>query len=229
MKILIIDNTMDRDSWGSSDLCALTQKAAKDAVTVVRRAPHEDLPKSPRGYDRIVLSGSRMSAMEDAPWTSKLHEFIRDSLRERIPMLGVCYGHQVIVRVLGSSKLMRRAEEAEYGWTKIEVLDSSSLLKDFPREFHSFSAHFEEVSDLPGGMKRLARSEACGIQACELEGHPVFGIQFHPERGLAAAEKSFSERRKNGTPKKLLRPKDGKKLYDKKIGEILNKNFMGIS
>ena len=99
MKILIIDNTVERDSWGSDELrrCA---RAAEGATLVVRRAPQDDLPPSPRGFDRIIISGSGTSCLSDAPWIDRLHEFIRTSINEKKALLGVCYGHQSLVRAL---------------------------------------------------------------------------------------------------------------------------------
>jgi GMP synthase (glutamine-hydrolysing) len=227
MRVLIIDNTMDPTSWGSRELVRFG-KLAPGATIHVRRAPHDDLPKSPEGWDRIIVSGSRTSAMEDAPWIERLHEFIRRSVDAKKPFLGVCYGHQSLVRALGGREHVRLAAEAEYGWTQIELLEDSPLTRGIPRRFHSFSAHFEEVSSLPPGMKKLASSADCEIQACQVGNHPVFGIQFHPEKDIVDAKKTFEERRKKGTPKRLLHPNESEKLYMPEIGETLFTNFFRL-
>ena len=201
MRILIIDNTIDPDSWGSADLRRLAQTAsASGAVVTVRRAPHGDLPASPRGYDRVVLSGSKTSATEDAPWIDSLHQFVQTTLNENIPYLGVCYGHQTLARVLGGKTTCRRAEVPEFGWTKIEILEDSRLLRGLPNSFYSFSSHFDEVSQVPAPLKALARSEACAVQAFEIPGKAVFGIQFHPEKDITGAETVFAQRKKAGDP-----------------------------
>jgi GMP synthase-like glutamine amidotransferase len=102
------------------------------------------------------------------------------------------------------------------------------LTNGLKKEFYSFSAHFDEVCSLPSGMKRLARSEDCDIQACQLEGRPVFGIQFHPEKDIADAKKTFEERRKKGTPKRLLHANESEKYYQPHIGETLFGNFFKL-
>jgi GMP synthase (glutamine-hydrolysing) len=227
MRILIIDNTIDPTSWGSHELVRFG-KLIPEATVHVRRAPHDDLPQSPIGYDRIIVSGSRTSAMDDAPWIERLHDFIRRSVDAKKPFLGVCYGHQSLARALGGRENVRLAAEAEYGWTRIELLADSPLTQGLNKEFYSFSAHFDEVSALPSGMKRLARSQDCEIQACQVEGYPAFGIQFHPEKNIQDAKKTFEERRKKGTPKRLLHPNESEKLYQPQLGETLFQNFFRL-
>lgn len=225
MKILIIDNHLDPATWGAKDLLRLA-KLAENPLVMVRRGPQEDLPESPAAFDRVIVSGSKMSILEDSPWVENLFEFIRKTIDAGVPYLGVCYGYQALVRSLGGKSAVRRSEQPEFGWTRIEVREPSSLLKGLPREFYSFSAHFEEAAKLPPGMKQLAHSDFCEIQACQLEGKPVFGIQFHPEKPAETADRVLQERKKLGDPPILLHPDQTKKLYDPKIGETLFKNFL---
>ena len=226
MKILLIDNNIDPVYWGSGELRELAAKVP-GATVWVRRAPQEDLPADPRAFDRIVISGSRTSAMDSSPWVLKLHGFLKRALNERKPLLGVCYGHQALVRVIGGDQLMRTAEKPEVGWTEIETLEKGHLLAGLSDKFFTFSSHFQEVSDLPKGLKCTSRSERCPIQSFEMEGSPVYGIQFHPERNVERSEISMKENCAQGHShtKVLLRPKDGNKLYDPKIAEIIFGNF----
>jgi GMP synthase (glutamine-hydrolysing) len=229
MRVLIIDNTIDRNCWGSQELVRFG-KLMPGATVHVRRAPEGDLPVSPAPYDRIIVSGSKTSCLDSSPWVLTLLEFTRRAIDLGKPYLGVCYGHQSLVRALSGIDHVRKGAEPEFGWSKIEILQDvktqSPLLAGLPREFHTFSSHFEEVSHLPAGMIRLAKSAACEIQACQLEGRPVFGIQFHPEKNLAEAEASLAERKKIGKPRNLLLPDKSKQLYDAAIGDTLFRNFL---
>ncbi len=227
MRVLIIDNTIDPHCWGSYEL-AKYGKLAPGATLHVRRAPHDDLPKSPEGWDRIIVSGSKTSAMEDAPWIERLLEFIRRTVDMKKPYLGVCYGHQSLVRALGGRERVRLAAQSEHGWTKIKLHEDSALTKGLNREFYSFSSHYDEVHSLPQGMKRLASSQDCEIQACQLESLPVFGIQFHPEKSAEDAKKSFQEYRKKGAPKRLLHADETDKLFQVEIGDTLFGNFFQL-
>jgi GMP synthase (glutamine-hydrolysing) len=228
MKVLLIDNTIDLDSWGSPELRNLVQLAP--GVTIhTRRAPHGDLPASPRGYDRIILSGSKTSALDDAPWIETLHRFVGKALDESIPYLGVCFGHQTLARVVsGQSKVCRKAQTPEIGWTKIEIVGESDLFEGLPRQFYSFSSHYEEVSELPSSLKNFARSLDCAIQAFQLEGKPVYGIQFHPEKDIPSADKTFAAKKKSPQTKNdpLLHAGQSKKYFNPSVGETIFKNFL---
>jgi GMP synthase (glutamine-hydrolysing) len=235
MKILIIDNTIDQDSWGSSELRQLAQ-LAPDATVHTRRAPHGDLPSSPRGYDRIILSGSKTSAMDDAPWIESLHRFVGQALDESIPYLGVCFGHQTLARVVGgkrgeTNQICGKSKAAEIGWTKIEVFAESELFKNLPKEFYSFSSHYEEVNQLPTSLRTFARSADCAVQAVQLDDKPVYGIQFHPEKDIPSAEKTFTAKKKSPQTKndRLLHAGQSKKYFNPAVGEAIFKNFLGLT
>jgi GMP synthase-like glutamine amidotransferase len=227
MKILILDNNIDRDAWGAADLREYAKKIT-GATVYVRRPPHGDLPKDPKIFDRIIVSGSKTSVLEDAPWIEALLEFIRRAVNENKPFLGVCYGHQSLIRSLGGIDGVGKSTEPEFGWTQVELVNESPLFKGLPRKFYTYSSHFEEVKKLPNGILRLAQSKDCEIQACQLEKKPIFGIQFHPEKSLVEAEKSLAARKKMGIPKKLLFPNQGKKYYDPKVAEVIFENFFSI-
>lgn len=225
MKVLVIDNTLDRDSWGSSELSTFVQKSP-DRTAFIRRAPQSDLPESSRGYDRIILSGSRTSCFEETTWVGKLDAFLKEALNAGKPILGVCYGHQALNRVLGGSTLLRKGPKGEFGWTEIELIERSPLFNGLPDKFWSFSSHYEEISSLPKGMRHLARSSDCEIQACRLGELPVYGIQFHPEKDLKSAYASISAWKKDDRKNKILHEKMGEKLYSPHVGNRIFENFL---
>lgn len=227
MRILLIDNTVEPASHGSEELRRYLRKAP-GATLCTRRAPEGDLPASPDGYDRVVASGSATDAREDAPWIERLLELTRRTLDAGKPFLGVCFGHQMLARALGGKSTVGKGAEAEYGWARIEVLEDAPLLKGMPRAFHSFAAHFDEVTRLPDELRLLARSEACPVQACQVDGRPAYGIQFHPEKDLVDAKKTFEERRRKGTPRQLLHPERSRELYDPGLADTLFRNFLEL-
>lgn len=231
MKILIVDNTVDPGSLGCEDLRRnlRTVLGSHRGVKIdVRRAPHMDLPDDPSLFDRVIVSGSKTSALESAPWISALDAFIKRVVEMGKPFLGVCYGHQALARAFGGARSVRRAAKGEFGWTKIELTRESELTKGLASSFYSFSSHFEEVAELPTGFALLARSNLCAIQAMRLEGRPVFGIQFHPERNIPEAERTFLERKKNGDHGLLINPGGSRKYHDPWVGKLIFENFLGL-
>jgi GMP synthase-like glutamine amidotransferase len=225
MKILLIDNTMDTDCWGSNDVSRFLL-TRPDITVHTRRAPHGDLPRDLAQYDRLVLSGSRTSCLEKGHWIDQLDQAVKTFLNLGRPFLGICYGHQTLCRVVGDRTHLRIGTTPEFGWTEILQTEKNSLFTGLPEKFHSFSSHYEEVSSLPKGMRSFAKSERCTIQAVQLEGKAVFGIQFHPEKledeGNQSLEKRMNERKKDG----LLGYGKSKSLYNSAVGSTLFQNFL---
>ncbi|MEN9724007.1 MAG: synthase [Pseudomonadota bacterium] len=234
MNVLVLDNTLDRDSWGSSDLVQSLSRA-HSATIWVRRSPHQDFPSASqlRRFDRLVLSGSRTAATDTGPWISQLDSVIAEAIEAGIPILGVCYGHQAIARVLGSSKgshlNVRRSATPEIGWTSITRSSepaAQTLLGALPERFHSFSVHYDEVCDLPRGCVLLASSERCAIQAYASQERPIFGVQFHPERSCEAGEATLKQSAKKKLPFALLNPGRGPHLYSQEVALTIFGNFL---
>lgn len=227
MRILIADNNIDLDFWGAKEFRNHTAHLS-GATVMTRRGPQDDLPKTHTCFDRLIITGSKTSALEQSSWISHLDELIRQTVDAGKPILGVCYGHQAIARALGGVQAVRKSDTPEFGWCKIEVLENSKLFQELPTSFYSFGAHFEEVSEFPKHAKLLASSEHCAVQAFELLNRPVFGIQFHPEKDIDDAKRTFAERKKQGHPKFLLNSDKSETLYNPEIGKTLFRNFFEI-
>lgn len=224
MKILIVDNNIDPKCWGAEDLKRYGVQQ-EGAFVTVRRGPHDDLPRDISRFDRIVLSGSMTSVLEEAPWISNLDALIRQALDRKKPLLGVCYGHQRLAAVLGGKQLLRKSAQPEFGWTKIDIKSDAPLFSGLEKTFYSFSSHFDEVAETPRGTRLLASSEWCEVQAYQVDDAPAYGIQFHPEKTMVEGNETLKSRKKKGEPKRLLNPDAGAKLYDPKVATTIFGNF----
>jgi GMP synthase-like glutamine amidotransferase len=230
MKVLLIDNTRDRDSWGSSDLRrALTLPDGKPQgiALMTLRAPHEDLPSIQKlmQFDRLVLSGSATSVNEDAQWIDALLGLIRSAVDRKIPLLGICYGHQMLARALAGKQAVRKAAAPEIGWATLELKTESKLTQGLPQRFETFSNHHDEVCTLPEGAALLASSDICPVQAFALTQAPAYGIQFHPERDLEGAAETFTAKKKLKPVPALIRAGEGTRLYNPAIAATIVRNF----
>lgn len=228
MKILVLDNNIDQDCWGSSDI---VNHCLPYGQTSVRRPPHNDLPslKYTEQFDAIVISGSKTSCLDQSDWVLKLDEWLRIQISRKIPMLGICYGHQSLIRVLSGkffNQHLRKGNVPEYGWTKINHDQKNKLLSGLDQTFYSFSVHYEEVFSLPEGCRNTAHSPDCSIQSFEHDTLPLFGVQFHPEKTLVDCEKSLLNALKRGEPKNLLEPKSSQVRYNSDIGKKIFSNFI---
>ena len=98
-----------------------------------------------------------------------------------IPVLGICYGCQLIAYTLGGT--VTHAETSEYGKREIRVLKSGNLFKNVPEKSVSWMSHTDYVSEAPNGFDVLADTEAgtCPVAAFADEKRKIYGVQFHPE------------------------------------------------
>jgi GMP synthase-like glutamine amidotransferase len=228
-KILIIDNNIDRDCWGSTDLVRMIQNGSSQSRSLfVRRAPERDLPRDIKSWDGVIVSGSKTGATDQAVWIDELLEFIRYCVDLKTPYLGVCFGHQMLNRALYGLQCVRKAKAPEFGWSKIEVTEPNSLFTGLPQSFYSYSSHYDEVHHLDHDMRLLARSSLCSIQACQLKELPIFGIQFHPEKTLEGCEIDLKHRLKTKSPPNLLKPRESKALFQPEVGRCIFNNFLSL-
>jgi len=227
VRILIIDNNIDLDCWGSGYLAGFAS-GVPGAEVVVRRGPQGDLPRDLSRFDKLVLSGSKTSCLETHPWVESLERLTGEWIESGRPFLGVCYGHQILARTLGSRGHVRKGTAPEFGWTEIEQVQPSRLLNGLPSKFYSYSSHYEEVSLLPEGFRPLARSTRCALQAMQLGERPVFGIQFHPERSLEAGEEALKKRKNEGKLDGLLGLGKGPRLFEASVGKTIFQNFYSL-
>lgn len=103
--------------------------------------------------------------------------------KSRIPILGVCLGHQCIAQVFGAK--IERALRPFHGKTSLVSHDASNLLKHIPSPFRVTRYHSLIVKELSSSLKATAWSEEKEIMALSHREHPIFGVQFHPEALLS--------------------------------------------
>lgn len=226
MKVLLLDNSLDIECRGAWDLRAAM--IGQGIEIHVRRGPEADFPHDPAAFAAVVLSGSRESCTSKAPWVLRELELLREWLARGTPILGVCFGHQLLARsIAGDAAVGGCGPREEYGWTPFKKIGKSRLLEGLPEEFFSFSSHREEIKSPPPGYVITLRSERCPIQAIESEdGQPFFGIQFHPERTLEGGRQTRIDRQSEG--KEFLNPSAEKK-YLEETAKTLFGNFFRIA
>ncbi len=96
-----------------------------------------------------------------------------------IPILGICYGHQLLADSLGGE--VRRTGSAEYGKTALNVLAPGVLLDGWPDEQHVWMSHGDAVVAAPEGFAVTASTESSPVAAFEDRERGLYGVQFHPE------------------------------------------------
>jgi GMP synthase (glutamine-hydrolysing) len=127
--------------------------------------------RKPRG---IILSGGPASVYADgAP------PLDRGLLDLGVPVMGICYGMQLLVHALGGR--VQQADVGEFGRSDLRVSEPGVLLRGMPREQTCWMSHRDTVFEPPPGFTALASSSASPVAAVEEVARGIYGIQFHPE------------------------------------------------
>lgn len=124
--------------------------------------------------DGIIFTGGPKSVyQENAPQVSK------EIFSAGIPILGICYGDQLIASKLGGH--VEGALIREYGNVKLRVDNNSPLFYNIPEESICWMSHTDHISKLPEGFRVIASTDNCTNAAMADEKRKIYGVQFHPE------------------------------------------------
>ncbi len=143
----------------------------QNAQIDIHRIDMHESTQDPRDYDMIASLGSEFAAFDDTkPFIPRESAVLRDAMRADVPVLGLCFGGQLLARVMGGKSF--RSDRSEIGWLPVRTNDSD-LISEGPW----FQWHFDSFTVPPGG-KLIADTEV-GPQAYVI-GRSL-GLQFHPE------------------------------------------------
>lgn len=129
--------------------------------------------------DLVVLTGS--SALLSKPQTMELFQPEMALVREsKFPVLGICYGHQIIGSAFGSS--MRDLGQMVRLYDRVTVVKKHPLFDGLPANLLVAESHRQELTGVPDEFVHLAKSTTSKVEAMAHLSRPIYGVQFHPER-----------------------------------------------
>ncbi len=172
----------------------------------------EDRLESEVGYetDGVVVMGSAASVYEDQPWMDRLAQWLHPVLRGEVvlPVLGICFGHQLIAHLAGSRVGFNSVDRAKSIGVATSRLDGGRLLPG-AHALRVVISHREQVETVPAGYRVVASRTGTPIDGMEHERLPVFSFQFHPEARDQFAKRaglapSSIDDRVRGDSRKLL-------------------------
>jgi GMP synthase (glutamine-hydrolysing) len=127
-----------------------------------------------QGVNGIILSGGPSSVFaETAPMPDKA------IFEMGIPLLGICYGLQLLGHHLGGT--VAKSTEREYGRGTLAITGKSRLFNGIPEEIRVWNSHGDKLTSLPEGFEPVARTENSDFAAIEDKKRSIYGLQFHPE------------------------------------------------
>lgn len=139
--------------------------------------------------DLLIVLGGPISAYDDDRYPFLVDELrlIEQSLRRKVPVLGICLGAQLLARALGARVYAGSAKEIGFAPVALTAVGRKSCLAVLERESSPVLHWHGDTFDLPAGAERLAATEGTPNQAFAL-GPSVLGLQFHVEADLAGFE-----------------------------------------
>jgi len=178
-RVLILDLAVDPEMYRpTAHWRALLGDTPSQSVALARGGQVVSMD----GFSHLIVTGSEASVLDHAPWFDPAEESIRAAVARGMPVLGSCFGHQLVVRALHGPAHLRRSARPELGWYPVECygLDPEGPLEGASPVW-MFCCHFDEVCDLDRSYRVVARTDSCAIHAYRYEGKPVWGVQGHPE------------------------------------------------
>ncbi|MCH2133068.1 MAG: type 1 glutamine amidotransferase [Phycisphaerales bacterium] len=143
----------------------------------------DPLPSDLEGIDGVITMGGPMAPDDDSqPWMADELQLIRTAVEQDLPLLGICLGHQLLVRALGGT-VERRPGGQRIGWHPIELNPTGRedpLLAGLPWQWTQAHWNSYQAATLPGDARVLATGPDGDIQVCKL-GVRTYGFQCHPE------------------------------------------------
>ena len=130
----------------------------------------------------IVLTGSHAMVSEREPWSEALVPWLQQAVQAETPVLGICYGHQLLAHALGG-EVAHHPEGVEIGTVSVQrhaAAAQDPLLGDLPDAFDAQATHWQSVRRLPPGAVLLAGNAFEPHHAFRV-GRNAWGVQFHPE------------------------------------------------
>ncbi len=150
-------------------------------VSVIDVQAGQPLP-SRDGHAGIVITGSHSMVTDRLEWSERAADWLRQAMSAGTPILGICYGHQLLAHALGGT-VGNNPNGREFGTVEILLEDAAKgdeLMGGLPPRLRVHVGHTQSVLGLPAGAVRLASNPWDANQAVRF-GAAAWGVQFHPE------------------------------------------------
>jgi GMP synthase (glutamine-hydrolysing) len=154
--------------------CHLIARKVRDLGIYAEVAPSETPASELQGRKGIIISGGPSSVYD--PGSPTLDPA---TLHSGIPILGICYGQQLMAHMLGGE--VRKGERGEYGFAPLEITAEGVIFRGLQKQQQVWMSHRDQVAAPPSGFEVVAITPTCPIAAIASKEKRQFAVQFHPE------------------------------------------------
>ncbi|MGL4908208.1 MAG: glutamine-hydrolyzing GMP synthase [Bacteroidales bacterium] len=165
-KIIILD-------FGSQTT-QLIGRRVRELNTYCEILPYNKFPENDETIKGVILSGSPFSVYDKSAFTTALSAF-----KGRIPVLGICYGAQLMVQEFGGK--VEAAGQREYGRAHLQNIASDALLQGIANDSQIWMSHGDTITELPTNFELIASTKEVVNAAYKIQNELTWGVQFHPE------------------------------------------------
>lgn len=169
----LLDKHGDQDSFYFNLLPEIDKNVTLEIFDVVRGEYPDDLHEC----DGYIITGSKVSAYDDIGWVKELEDFIRLLHKEKVALVGVCFGHQLIAQALNG-------KVKKVGWTvgthNYNFIENSNKKFKLPDSLRLIHSHQDQVVQLPDNAVLIASTETVPNAFFLVDNH-IMSIQGHPE------------------------------------------------
>lgn len=143
----------------------------------------------PQAISGVIVGGGLPSVNDDLDWIEDEIALIKQAMSLRVPVFGICFGHQLLGKMFGVDVVRR---ERRTGFANITKSLDARILEGAPGSWRSPVYHQDRIESVPDGFELIATSDYCAVQGMQHRTLPIFSFQFHPEICFGINEK-FSD------------------------------------
>jgi GMP synthase (glutamine-hydrolysing) len=154
--------------------CHLIARRVRNLGVYADVVPSETPASALVGRKGLIISGGPSSV--HAPGSPTIDTAI---LSSGAPVLGICYGHQLMAHLLGGQ--VAKGDHGEYGFAQLDITSADTILGGIEGRQQVWMSHFDTVVEAPEGFEVLGSTETCSIAAIAAPARKLYAVQFHPE------------------------------------------------
>lgn len=196
-RVVILQCREVHDPMANHELECIQKKFQKTAAHVtVHNTLAQPPPDALLDNDAIIVGGSGDFSVHDPrsqEWVNPTCHFLERVLKHNMPGFGICFGHQLLGRVLGA-EVVTSCDHTEIGTIELDLTEegrADPVFGGLQRKFRAQTGHSDHVSSVPHGVTLMATGALLNTQAFQVDGTRFYSTQFHPDLTGAQARQRY--------------------------------------